>query len=70
MTIDEFKDMVDTSDTTYTYKDETFLAAYTANGYEFLGKNGVTYYETIDDMLNKQTIDGKLLKDCLSLVDW
>lgn len=70
MTIEEFKDMVATTDTTYEYNGKTFLACGTDKGYEFLSNEERTYYDTIDDLVNNQMFDGKPLKDCLPQVDW
>ena len=70
MTIEEFKDMVATTDTTYEYNGKTFLACGTDKGYEFLSNEERAYYDTIDDLVNNQIFDGKPLKDCLPQVDW
>lgn len=70
MTIEEFKDMVATTDTTYEYNGKTFFACGTDKGYEFLSNEERAYYDTIDDLVNNQMFDGKPLKDCLPQVDW
>ena len=70
MTIEEFKDMVATTDTTYEYNGKKFLACGTDKGYVFLSNDERAYYDTIDDLVNNQMFDGKPLKDCLPQVDW